>query len=174
MYKIVKTYITKERLNGDTYEEEVVIIANKLEISPGNYIEIPHPITEFIYKTANCFNSAKKKADTIVQFFNYTNGQVDANNSDFKTLKYEGIKGLTWKHAAGYLNHCNEDLENSRNTVQAKANVIKELYAFLDRSGVLENETVKYVETVKNDTVVELVNAPFKHPDTYVKFPPGI
>ena len=142
MYKIVKTYITKERLNGDTYEEEVVIIANKLEISPGNYIEIPHPITEFIYKTANCFNSAKKKADTIVQFFNYTNGQVDANNSDFKTLKYEGIKGLTWKHAAGYLNHCNEDLENSRNTVQAKANVIKELYAFLDRSGGLDNETV--------------------------------
>ena len=172
MYKTVKTYITKERLNGDTYEEEVVIIANKLEISPGNYIEVPHPITEFIYKTANCFNSAKKKADTIVQFFNYINGQVDANNSDFKTLEHKGIKGLTWKHAADYLNHCNEDLENSRNTVQSKANVIKELYAFLDRSGVLENETVEYVKTIKNDKVVELVNAPFKHPETYVKFPP--
>ena len=61
MYKTVKTYITKERLNGDTYEEEVVIIANKLEISPGNYIEIPHPITEFIYKTAIVLIQLKRK-----------------------------------------------------------------------------------------------------------------
>ena len=172
MYKVVKTQITKERLNGDEYQEEVVIIANKLELSPGNYIEVPHPITEFTYKTTNCFNSSKKKADTIVQFLNYINGQVDSNNSDFETLKYKGIYGLTWIHAAGYLNYCNEELDNSLGTVKSKENIIKELYAYLDRCGVLEDETVNYVETVKNDTVVELVNAPFKHPDTYVKYPP--
>lgn len=173
MYKVIKANITKKRRNGDEYNQDVIIIANRLEISPGNYIELPHPITEFIYKTCNdVFNTAKKKADITVQFLNYINGQIDSNNPDFKTLRYKGIYGLTWVHAAGYLNYCNEELDNSLNTVHIKENLIKELYAYLDRCGILDNETINYVETVKRDVVITLVNAPFNHPNTYVKYPP--
>lgn len=171
MYKVVKATITKPTTQGE-YEDEVVIIANKLEISPGTYIEVPHPITEFTYKTTSCFNSAKKKADAIVPFLNYLNGQVDAGNPQFQTLKYKGLSGLTWVHAAGYLNYCNDERNNSYDTVKSRANVIKELYAYLDRSGILTDEKVQYVHEVKNGEAIERVLAPFKYGNTHVQFPP--
>ena len=152
--------------------------------SNNNSVEpmLPSPLTYFILKHCNSYDTQRKYATELCAFINYIIIKIHkGDNKLFLPLKKEGLAGLTFQHFAHYINHIsnNPDIPIAFDTVKSKEYIIYLFYNYLSLATI----------NTLNDSVMDKVNllnsqktnkksirtSPFKFcPDIEVVYPKQI
>lgn len=168
----VKDYITDR-------EKEQVFILKQLDDDDEDIL-MPSRLTSYI-KTRCCNNSlntAKKKAEMVTQFLNYTIKEVKLGyNKHFNCLKEKGLYGLTLYHLADYITSLRDI--NSYETVKKKEHTLLDFYDYLYQLGITGEEgkiekipvPVKKEHNAKREVVWQIVNPFAGNPDFVIEYP---
>lgn len=128
-------YKSKEITIYDSFKnirrKQVFVVKTSNEIS--NLI-LPSPLTFFILKYGNSYNTQRKYAQELCGFINYLNHKMQSDTSElYETLRIKGLSGLNMYHLADYINHIsnNPEIRVSINTVKMKQDILCLFYKYL-------------------------------------------
>lgn len=142
-------YIVKEKEIryfefGKEIIEKQILILQEYTDENGITIELPSCLNKFMIRWKNTsINNAKNFATTICSFLNFVRMQTaKADDELFAELKYKGIFGLTYYHAANYLNYCITIHNTKYSTIKQYERRILLFYKYLFQNGILTQSDV--------------------------------
>jgi integrase len=112
----------------------------------------PSPLTYYLVKYCNSYNTKKRYGTCICSFINYVIRQTEKGiNENFIQLKSQGLTGLTFYHLAHYINFISNNPENIviYDTVKQTECILYGFYQFL---------SIAKIDT-KNDEIINKINS---------------
>jgi len=134
-------------------------------------ISYPHPISAFFdsyfINSTLSLNTIKRYAEDLKKFLNFILFKINDEDLLFENLKYDGIKSLSLKHGAAYLNYLYEKVEDKVNKPGYFYDVERILTIFYKW---LENNKLINFDDELNK-ILQFTDRPFKFYELDVKFP---